>query len=239
MVITIEAIAPYVGQPIYDVYGRKVGILVGFSSEVDGTVTAVEILKNDREYETIPPERIEVTTDGIRILPLWLINARAIERRFDHVKKRLRALEELHRKNQIPRYAYDEIKAKLMKEYEKVREDAKKLKEELKKVISEIDSFVAHLEKVMTSLMVTYTAGEISEQGFKVSMDHLKFAKQTALDEKHDIERHIMIIERLEHETVTKPEEVVERQPQPVEETVSAVESSEPIVVRVVGEEQS
>jgi len=178
MILTIENVANYLGKPLYDIYGRKVGILVSVYSDVDGTVTALEIMTNDAIYETVPAERFEYDSDGLKLLPEWLVNAKKVEKKLDVVRKRVRALEELYKRGEVPEHAYKELKEKLWREFEKVKSDAKALKDVLRKRSYELENFVLHIEKAMTHLMVSYTAGEIPEQGFKSSMDMLRYAKQ-------------------------------------------------------------
>ncbi len=227
MPLRLEDVSRYLGQPIYDVYGRRIGILVGVYSEVDGTVTAVEVSTNDSIYETIPAERLEPANDGLKIVPEWLIKARSLEKKLDVIRKRIRALEELYAKKEIPEHAYNELKEKLSKELDKARSESKTLKEDLRKRKFELENFVLHIEKAMTNLMVSYTAGELPEEGFKNSINLLRYAKQLAMEEKKDIEKHL--------ETLTKLEEEIEKAlATPSEEVVTLETSQGPIVVKVI-----
>ncbi len=225
MALTIENIASYLGQPIYDIYGRKIGVLVSVYSDVDGTVTALEVMTNDAIYETIPAERFEYDSEGLKLLPEWLVNAKKVEKKLDVLRKRVRALEELHKKGEVPEHAYKELKDRLWREFEKVKADAKALKEALRKRSYELENFVLHIEKAMTHLMVSYTAGEIPEQGFKNSMDMLRYAKQAAIAEKRAIEEHVTLITKLEREALNATSSEGEA-------TVPA--STGPITVKVV-----
>ncbi len=225
MALKIEDVAQYLGRPVFDIYRRKVGTLVGVYSEVDGTVTALEIMVSDDKYETISAERFELTQEGLRLVPEWVIEAKKVERKLDTVRKRLKAAEELYKKGQIPENVYKEYKNVLIKEYEKVRREAQELKEKLRRKILEIENFVLHLDKAITHLMVSYTAGEIPEQGFKNSIDLLKLSRQAAIDEKKDVEKHLAIIERLESEAASLSVE---------ESKAPAAVSGGPMVVKVV-----
>ncbi|HDI02345.1 MAG TPA: hypothetical protein ENF93_01730, partial [Ignisphaera sp.] len=202
MSLTIENVAPYLGQPIYDIYGRKVGTLVSVYSDVDGTVTALELMMNDAVYETLPAERFEHTSEGLKVVPEWLATVKKVEKKLDVLRKRVKALEDLHKKGQVPEHAYKELRDKLSKEFEKAKGDSKHMKEVLRKRIYELENFVLHIEKAMTHLMVSYTAGELPEQGFKNSMDLLRYAKHTALEEKKDVEKHLSLLEKLEQEAI-------------------------------------
>ncbi len=197
MALKLEDISQYLGQVVHDVYGRRIGTVVAIYSEVDGTVTAIEVSKNDEIYETIPAERLECCSDGLKVEPEWLAKAKIIERKLDTLRKRVKALEDLFSRNQIPEHAYKELKEKLSKELEKAQNEAKDLKEVLRKRMYELENFILRIEKAMTHLMVSYTAGELPQQGFEASMNYMRFAKQNAQDEKKDIEKHMEKVNKL------------------------------------------
>lgn len=236
MSITIESIAPNIGQTITDVYGRKLGVLVSVYSDFDGKVTAVEIMTNDMIYETLPADRLEHGIDGLKVLPEWLIEAKKVERKLDVVKKRFKAMEELYKKNQIAAHAYKELKEKFTKEIERIKIETKGVKELLRKRINELENFIIHIEKAMTHLMVSYTAGEIPENGFKVSADFMRFARQAAVDERKDLDKHIGLIEKLEQELTSTVSGLEEQQTitTPAQNIAAQVSATTPIAVKVV-----
>ena len=55
--LTVEAIENYLGKPVNDPYGRRVGYIVSFYSDPDGRVTALEKLSNETRtiilYESV------------------------------------------------------------------------------------------------------------------------------------------------------------------------------------------
>lgn len=236
MSITIEKITTYLGQPLSDIYGRKIGAVVSVYSEIDGKVTAIEIMMNDSTYETIPAERLEYKDDVIKILPEWLVEAQKLERKLDILRRRIKALEELYKKNQVPQHAYKELKEKFEKEVNKIRTEVKTVKDIIRKRQYDLENFVIHIEKAMTNLMVSYTSGELLENGFKISADLMRFARQTAIDEKKDIEKHTSLISKLEEEltSVIQPVEVGKHE-EVVNINIQNNIQSGPIAVKVTG----
>lgn len=235
MGLTLENVAMYLGQALQDVYSRKIGIMVGVYSEVDGTVTAVEVMINDNNYETIPADKLELREEGLRIIPDWLVEARRVERKLDILKKRIKALDELYKKGQIPQHAYKELKERLDQEISKVRNDVRNVKEIMKKKVYELENFIIHLEKAMTNLMVSYTAGELPENGFKVSADFIRYAKQATLDEKKDVEKHSGTIAKLEEELNSILKTLEEAEKERTALTLPVTSQPGPITVKVTG----
>lgn len=229
MDIAIEGVAPYLGQTITDIYGRKIGILVGVYSDVDGKVSSFEIMTNDASYETITVERFEHNVDGLKLMPEWLVEAKKLERKLDILKKRFKSLEELSKKNQIPQHAYRELKEKFSKDLDKLKIEIKNLKDILRKRTYELENFILHIEKALTHLLISYTSGELPENGFKISADFMRFAKQAAMEERKDVEKHISLIDKLEQELIS-----VVSQPQEEIQIASPTAAQQPIAVKVV-----
>ncbi|MEM0006605.1 MAG: CdvA-like protein [Ignisphaera sp.] len=229
MDIAIEGVAPYLGQTITDIYGRKIGILVGVYSDVDGKVSSFEIMTNDASYETITVERFEHNVDGLKLMPEWLVEAKKLERKLDILKKRFKSLEELSKKNQIPQHAYRELKEKFSKDLDKLKIEIKNLKDILRKRTYELENFILHIEKALTHLLISYTSGELPENGFKISADFMRFAKQAAMEERKDVEKHISLIDKLEQELIS-----VVSQPQEEIQITSPTAAQQPIAVKVV-----
>lgn len=238
MELTLDVVVKYLGQPLRDIYGRNIGVVTSVYSDVDGVVNSIEVMTNELIHETIPAKRLDITSDGLRLLPEWLVEAREIERRLDTVRKRLAALEELYRKGQIPHYAYEEVKEKLSSEMDRLRKRAKEAKESLRKRMNDLENMIIHIEKAMTHLLVSYTAGEIPETPFRSAIDKLRFSRQTAQNEKKDVEKHIELIEKLELEAVKRLEIGVEKESSTkmpaVPEKSAAEASGGPMVVKVV-----
>ncbi len=230
MALKIEDISQYLGQVIHDVYGRKLGVLVAIYSDVDGTVTSIDVAKNDESYENIPADRIECCSEGIKIKPEWLVKAKKLERKLNVVKRRMKALEDLYGRGQIPEHAYRELKERLSKELERCKKEANELREELRKRTYDLENFVIKIEKAMTYVMVGFTADEVPQKGFDTAMNYLRFAKQCALEEKKDIEQHADLITKLLDEINA----VIEGS-----ETGSSIVTNigEPLTVKVLGGE--
>lgn len=232
MYLTIDQVVKYLGQKVHDPYGREIGTVVSIYSEVDGTVTAIEITGNTSS-ETIPVSRVEITHEGLVVMPAWKADAIILEKKLDRARKRARALEELYRKGQIPGHAYEDVKKRLDKELQFLKEQSRRVKDELKTKMNELENQIIHIEKAMTHLIISYTAGEIPESNFKQSADILRLIKSKALDEKRDVEKHLELIEKLETEPLEPVRSIMERVQGAATESLIP-SSSGPIEVKVI-----
>ncbi len=230
--IQVDTIEKYVGETVRDPYGRTIGKLVGFYSEVDGTVTAIEVAKGDLGFETISAARVDITPDGIVVLPEWKTEALSLARQIERAKKRAKALEDLYSRNEIPRYAYEEFKKKLEHTMSKLKSKSQEVKALLRKRIGELEDETIHIEKALTAVKMSYIAGEMSEKAYKLAAETLRSARDKNLDEKNDAKKMLEKIIKLEEEPVQLKAEEKEEAPEPAVEPPAAEEP--PVIVQVL-----
>lgn len=70
MAISYDNLMKFIGQKVKDVYGREVGYIVHVYTEVDGTVTGIEVAYGNT-FSTLDPSRISLVNDVLAILPDW------------------------------------------------------------------------------------------------------------------------------------------------------------------------
>lgn len=232
--ITVDQIERYLGQKIKDEYGRFIGTLLSIYADVSGSVESVEVALNEDNYKQVHSDRLKLTPDGVVVIQEWKVDAINVENQLDRVRKRMRAVEELYRKGNIPGHAYEEMKSRLDKEFSKIKEKVKEVKLKLRQRINDLEDQIIRLEKATSNLMVLYMSNEVSETSYKASIDYLRQSKSKAQDEKKDIEKHLDIIEKLEAEpTETKtPLTTVATAPPP--QLLIMPKSEGPIQVQVV-----
>jgi len=236
MIITVDTFEKYLGQKVRDPYGRIVGRIVSFYSDVSGIVSQVEIEFKEDSFETVPVSRIEITKDGVVLLPEWKAEALELIRQLERARKRALALEELYSKGEVPRHAYDEFKKKLEIDLSRLHEKSREVKEMLNKRMASLEAMILHLEKALTALRISYIAGEVGERSFKAAFEPLRNAREKAIEEKDDIKRVLERIKKLEAEPIEiRKEAVVPTRKHEEKKVETPTERAEPIVVQVVG----
>ncbi|OYT38750.1 MAG: hypothetical protein B6U89_05345, partial [Desulfurococcales archaeon ex4484_58] len=176
----------------------------------DGNITSLEISIGDFVFKEIVIERFGFENGDIILTPEWEFEAKKIENRLERLRKRIMALEELYAKKEVPRHAYEKYKKKLDSSLIKAKEDARNIKDMLKKKLLELEDTILELEKTMTSLKVSYLAGEIPEKAYKVAADQIRKHIEFSQMEKENIKKHIDKIESLEKQPIDigiKPKE--------------------------------
>ena len=232
--VSIDEIEKHLGSRVRDPYGRILGVLVSIYSDVDGTITGIEVMREDGYLSYVPSERVSISPEALIVLPEWRVEAVRIEQQLDRARKRARALEELFSSKDIGSQAYEEMKKGLEATLSRLKEKARNARGMLKKRLGELEDEILHIDKAINHLKLGYTAGEIGEQRFKTSIDGLRSSKSRAQDEKSDIEKHLELLERLENEAI-----VPQKIPVEVQATQPKIEApqqgqTKPIEVRIV-----
>ncbi|MEB3760071.1 MAG: CdvA-like protein [Desulfurococcales archaeon] len=213
----LEEIAPNVGGDVFDEYGRVIGVLVSFSSNVDGFVEYVEVKITDRGIERIKGDRIKVKDGKVIAIPVWKHKAVQLIEALDRAYRRRKALESISG-NELPADVVDKLRRKLDDEIKKLKIKAEESKKEIRERISEIDDESLHVASAIALLQMTYFAGEVSERNYTRGMNHLRKLKNSLADEKEDAKK---VLDKLEKtiEAATSAGVPVKK---PVQEKVSA-----------------
>lgn len=230
--VTVDEVEKNLGAKVKDPYGRVLGFLVSIYSDIDGTVSGVEVLREDGFLFSVPSERVSITTEGIVIIPEWRIEAIKVEQQLDRARKRLRALEDLFLSKEISSQAYEEMKKGLEATLARLRERSKQVRGMLRKRLGELEDELLHIDKAINHLKLGYTSGEVGEQRYKDSIEMLRSSKNRALDEKRDLEKHIELLEKLETEA-SIPQKIAPEVQQPKIEAPQQAQQK-PIEVRIV-----
>ncbi|MEM0015459.1 MAG: cell division protein CdvA [Saccharolobus sp.] len=201
MPISYETLTKFIGQKIKDVYGREAGYLVHIYSEIDGSITGIEISQGF-SFTTIGPDRVKIDGESILILPDWKSEAIRILSLMEKIRRRQKALEELYNKQEIPKSEYDEMKRKLDSEMIKLKDDQSKLKSRLKSRLNEIEDQLSHIDKAVISLKMSYISSEIPESAYKNSMEVLRQSRESYTLERDDIKKTLDKLDSLDKESI-------------------------------------
>ncbi|MFP3226196.1 MAG: cell division protein CdvA [Sulfolobaceae archaeon] len=235
MVVSVEVLTKFIGQKIKDIYGRDAGVLLHVYTEIDGTITGVEIARGD-EITTYSPDNLKLDGDTLVLLPEWKTEALRVLGYIEKIRRRQKALEELYSKQEIPKSMYDDMKRKLDSELLKIREEHAKLKGKLKDRLNRIEDQLALIDKATIALKMSYISGELPEIAYKNSIEILRQSRESYTLERDDIKKTLDKLDGMDKETIElKPSPSLStqtEQPKPTESNKSEVPL--PIPVRVI-----
>jgi len=243
-VLTVDELQDFIGETVYDPYGRVVGQLVSIDSDVDGTVISVAVEDDHREVFFIEAAAVHIEGGRLIAWPQWRVKAHRVLASYRRALKRMKSLEEMYSRNEIPSTVYHEMKKRLSRDLERLKEEAKKLKSMMTTRIHEIEDSNLKLDRAIASLKISYMSGELSERAYKAAIERLRAAKESNTQELEDLKNTRNKLEALEAGTITteKPrheEKPTAKQPAPAhaEEKPAAapsVEGIQPIPVKLI-----
>ena len=195
---TIETITECLGKSIVDPYGRKIGFIVSYCSDIDGNIKTLEVNMNEIEYKELPIDRFKFTPEAIILLPEYEYRALLVENRLKFIKTRLASLEELYARKEVPSYIYEAQKKKLEEDLASIKNYAREVKDLLRTRLHEVEEQIAEIEKAISAFKASYIAGEIKEDIYFSTLDIMKKSLELFIKEKENIKKHIDKIESLE-----------------------------------------
>ena len=229
----ISVLEKFIGETVKDPYGRVLGTLVALYGEIDGSVSAIEIAKGDNGLETVDIQRVSVEKDGVVVIPTWKAEAMSVAAQLERARKRLKALEDLYSRSEVPRHAYEEFKKKLTAALSDLKTKSREVKGLLRRKIGDLEDEILHVEKALTAMKMSYIAGEISEKSYKAAADALRGSRDRDLEEKSDVKKMLERLIRLEEEPISS---TIAKAPEAEAPEATAPVAEQPIVVQVVEE---
>ncbi|KSW12205.1 hypothetical protein CF15_05440 [Pyrodictium occultum] len=233
--LTVDKVQEFIGETVYDPYGRVAGRLVSFESDVDGLVQNVVVETEDRDVRFIPAEAVEIKDGRIIVWPEWKTIAYKVTASYQRALKRLKGLEDIYSRNEIPSVVYHEMRKRLNDSLSKLKEEAKKLREIINRRMHEIEDNNLKLDRAIANLKVSYMAGEIGEKAYKTAIERLRGAKDSNTRELEDLKNTKGRIEALENGAIelakTKSEAKAEKEKNTAPATVQGLQ---PIPVKVI-----
>lgn len=179
------------GKAVKDIYGRRIGQVVGLIVDTKNRVEAIEVELGSGEFVAIPCYQVAIEGSSIIRIPTWRVEVEDFHKEADAVQQRLIALDELLDAGEITQSLYDELR----KDHESIMkslEDRKKgLIESLKRKASDLDQQLKSLERILATTKMLHRAGQISESTYKVSIEYIIQGLSHVKAEKKDLEAHL------------------------------------------------
>ena len=237
-ILTVDDVEPRIGESVRDPYGRTLGKLVSFESDVDGTIKTIVVENENKTISFHPAEAVRINEKGIEVIPEWKLKATKVIEQYKIAMRRLKGLEELHSRGEVSSVVYREIRKKLDNAVSKLKQEAKKVKEMIKKRMNEIEDDNLKLDRAIAELKVSYIAGEISETAYKTAIEPLRQAKDSSAKELEDLKKTLKQVESIESGSyeVAIPKTTREKaSSEKPSVPASTSQQPQPIMVHIVG----
>jgi hypothetical protein len=160
----------FLGKAVEDLYGRGVGVVVGFSLKTNGDVESLGVDQGSGTFAEVKSTRLVLQGDALVVVPVWKADVMRITGEMGVLRKRISALQELAKDSNVEGGAATTQYELLSGQYEarlaKIQESSDKLLQEMKVRIGELDQQDQALAKFLVNVNIQFRSGEISEAAF-------------------------------------------------------------------------
>ncbi len=239
MSLRVEIVSHLVGQEVEDSYGRVLGILVSFNSDVNGNVKSIEVKVADKGLESVEGDRLQVNDGKLTILPEWKYEALKVIEALDRAYRRRRALETITSSSDIPAEIVENLKRVLNEEIKNLKIRAEKVGRMIKDRLATIEDESLHISKAIVDIQTLYFSGEVGEKSYTQSMNHLKKLREKLMEEKNDAKKTLDKLEKTVEATLTQqqPQKIIAQQEQKQQQPQKQDTQQTPVPVVVKIEE--
>jgi hypothetical protein len=179
------------GKSAEDLYGRQVGVVVGFSLKTNGDVESVGLDQGSGSFTEVKAGRLLLHEQALVVIPAWKADVARITGETGVLRKRISALRELERGSKEGGAAssgqYEQQRAQYEARVAKIEESSGKLLQEMRSRTDEIDQQDETVAKFLVNVNIQFMSGEISDASFGVVSDHCAAMKVRNEKEREDL----------------------------------------------------
>jgi hypothetical protein len=187
------------GKSVEDLYGRHVGVVVGFSLKTNGDVESVGLDQGSGSFSEVKASRLLMHEQALIVIPMWKADVTRIAGETGVLRKRISALRELEGDSKESGAAsgqYGQLRSQYEARVVKIEESSEKLLQEMKGRMEELDQQDETLAKFMVNVNIQFRSGEISDSSFGVISDHCAAMKARNGKEREELTTALSMLGR-------------------------------------------
>lgn len=221
--VSEEEMKSFLGKDLKDTYSRRIGKIIGLGIDDFGELKTLHVEHGSGNLGQYPCENIVINRGEVFLIPEWKVSSELIQKELDRVTRRIQALGDLLKDQQIPPNIYEELRRKQATTLAELKRRKEELVEGLKTRSGQIDRQVDELIRFLIGVKMEYKAGIVDDRALTVACDAIEPSLRPLIEEKKDLSS---AMERIE-----KPPEVA------VEKTAPKMQlkSDEPIALQLEG----
>jgi len=192
----------FLGKPVEDLYGRNVGVVVGFSLKTNGDVESVGLDQGSGTFAEVKASRLLLHEQALIVIPMWKADVTRIAGETGVLRKRISALRELERDSKdngaTSSAQYEQLRVQYEARVAKTEESTEKLLQEMKGRTAEVDQHDETIAKFLVNVNIQFRSGEISEASFGAISDHCAEMKARNGKEREELTTALSMFARKE-----------------------------------------
>jgi hypothetical protein len=194
----------FLGRTVEDLYGRHVGLVVGFSLKTNGDVDSVGLDQGSGSFAEVKAARLLLHESALIVVPMWKADVTRITGETAVLRKRISALRELERDSKESGDAssaqYEQLRSQYEARVAKTEESSDKLLQDMKNRMQEIDQQDETLAKFLVNVNIQFRSGEIGDASFAAISDNCASIKVRNAKEREELATALATLARKEGE---------------------------------------
>jgi hypothetical protein len=179
-------VSGWVGKPVIDTYGRRLGRAVGLVFDLSGEVVLVGV-EQAGSFRELRADMVVSDFEELRVMPEWKADSKRVGIEGASLERRLTALAEMVEDKEISQESYETLHAKLM--------DVRATQDEVfQRILIRLDSLEREDESMsvfVSMIKLEFNAGEMSEESYNLTMVECEEIKVANAKERAEITRTI------------------------------------------------
>lgn len=187
----------FLGKPISDTYGRKLGTIIGVTLNDFGEMQSLELEKGNNELQRLSVDQISMDRDKIIAVSKWKIQIESLLKEMDSAQRRLVALSNLLKRKEIQKNLYDELTQKHEEAIKNLKSKKNAAMEIIQSREKELDRQIEDLTKILIELKAGKWSEEFSNKVYEVASNSIEPNLEYVAKEKRDLADNIAELTKL------------------------------------------
>lgn len=192
------------GKPVDDLYGRRIGVVVGFSIKTNGDVDSLGVDQGSGRFAEIASERLVAYERSYIVVPTWKTELIRVTEETTVLRNRLLALQELSKDAEdggAPGLQYDQLAVQYRGRLAKIRESRDKLLKEIDARMEELDRHDQAMARFLVNVNTQFRSGEMTEASFHLVREQCGGLKAKNSKEREELAgAHAALLRRADSE---------------------------------------
>jgi hypothetical protein len=181
----------FLGKSVEDLYGRHVGVVVGFSLKTNGDVDSLGVDGGSGYFTELKSGRLLFNEQALVVVPTWKADVARVTGEVGVLRRRISALHALAKDpntdGQISSAQYGQLRTQYETRVAKIQESSEKIVVEIKSRMDELDQQDDSLAAFLVNVNIQFRSGEISEESFREISDRCVTMKARNAKERDDL----------------------------------------------------
>jgi CdvA-like coiled-coil domain len=193
----------FVGKLVKDMYGTRIGKVVGLVTDIDGSIESIGVDCGSVGLKQLPYEQLLVQGDYVIYIPRWRMDAQKLVRQKSLTLKRIKALRDLVSNNDLMKGDAETVYLKYENRLRDLEGEEHEVIQTLKSRLEELSSQATSIKTVLFDAKLQFRSNDMIEETYQQVNTNVNELLEHINLEKEEINNFLT---RISQQTVDNPE---------------------------------